>query len=80
MSSIEGHYLLACCYSRMGEYDVALKQLTILFNSNNNAQKEFVLKLNLLLCIKVKPPQFDEAVVVSNILVQMYPEDMNSVS
>ena len=80
MSNIDGHYLLACCYSRKKEFNRALNQLNTLYNSNNNAKKEYVLKLNLLLCMKTKPPQFDEAVLVSNILVQNYPEDMNSVS
>ena len=72
--------MLACCYSRKKEFDRALIQLKSLYNSNDNAQIEYVLKLNLLLCMKTKPPQFDEAVLVSNILVQKYPEDMNSVS
>lgn len=72
--------MLACCYGRKKEFDRALNQLKSLYNSNDNAQIENVLKLNLLLCMKKKPPQFDEAVLVSNILVQKYPEDMNSVS
>ena len=80
MSNIDGHYMLACCYSRKKEFDRALKQINTLYDSNYNAKIEYVLKLNLLLCMKTKPPQFDEAVLVSNILVQKYPEDMNSVS
>ena len=78
--SIDGYYLLACCLSTRKLYEQALHKLTLLFSVNDDAQKEEILRLNSFLCTKMDPPQYDEAIRRYNILVQKFPEDMNSVS
>jgi tetratricopeptide (TPR) repeat protein len=78
-SNIDGHYLLACCYTSKQQYESAFKQLSILFSVNGSAQIENVIRLNGFLCTKINPPQYDEAVLSFDLLVSKYPEDMNAV-
>jgi tetratricopeptide (TPR) repeat protein len=77
-SNIDGHYLLACCYSIKQQYESAFKQLSILFSVNEKARIENVIRLNGFLCMKINPPQYDEAILSFDLLVSKYPEDMNA--
>ena len=78
-SNIDAYYLLACCQSVSNEYEQALQTLSTLFGISDDAQLEHILRLNAFLCTRTVPPQFDEAILTYNILVQKCPEHMDSV-
>ena len=78
-SNIDAYYLLACCLSVSNEYEQALATLSALFGISDDAQLEHILRLNAFLCTRTVPPQFDEAILTYNILVQKFPEHMDSV-
>jgi hypothetical protein len=81
-ANVDGYYILACSYAARNNYEAAYQQLCLLFThaENSSEQREHVARLNGLVCTKLKPPKYLEALESFDYLVETYPEDMNSVS
>ena len=73
----EAHFALSCIYARENLYVDAYKQLKQLMSSIDEPSAE-AFRLNGLVCTKLIPPKLAEAADSCNMLVAMYPEDMNA--
>jgi hypothetical protein len=78
--NIDGRYILASSFCQRLMYEEAYNELCQLFSMNEGPQAEHIARLNALVCTKLKPPRFLEALESFDYLVENWPEDMNSVS
>lgn len=74
----DARYVLATTYASRGKYKEAYDHLQILLTTGNPVDEAF--NLHATVCMKIDPPDYEQALLDFNQLVLKHPEDMNHVS
>lgn len=72
----DGYYIYVCCLCYRGAIQEAYKQMRKLFSVIDDPHSD-VYKLNGMICMRLKPPKYHEAIISFDKLCYRHPEDMN---